>query len=122
MNNTKFNYLYRDASNCKKWGSVIFSGTPYDLEAFETEFKAFLSDGDFFIASQIDVPEVFLSTTGNDGHCFYEFDCFEITYKEPTDEQGRSIEDFFDAVKAANEQGWEVTDHAVPAKSAAPKA
>lgn len=118
MNNTEFNYLYRDASNYKKWGSVIFSGAPDDLEAFETEFRAFLDDGDFFIASQVDVPEVFLYAAGGfalneDDHCFHEFDSFELTDKEPTDEQDRSIMDFFEAVKEANEQSWKVADPSI---------
>lgn len=116
MNNTELNYLYRDGDNYKKWGSVVFSGTPDNLEAFEDEFKACLDDSDYFVASQVGVPEVFLYTAGgfalskNADHCFHEFDSFELTDKEPTDKEDRSIVEFFEAVKAASEQGWKVVD------------
>lgn len=46
MNNIKFNYLYRDGSNYKSWGEVIFLN-PENLAVNEVEVKllnAFLPD------------------------------------------------------------------------------
>ncbi|WP_026441565.1 hypothetical protein [Pseudacidobacterium ailaaui] len=58
MQNTAFEYLYRDSGNNKNWGRVVFAGaiTPDETARF---IKA-LEDGAYFIATQIKVPEVFL--------------------------------------------------------------
>ena len=61
MNKIKFNYLYRDGSNYKSWGDVVFSN-PEQLALNEIESKlvaAFLPDR-LYIASQISIPEKFL--------------------------------------------------------------
>ena len=114
MNNIKFNYLYRDGSNFKSWGEVIFLN-PENLTVNEIEAKllnALLPDKQF-IASQITIPEKFLFAnekfTKYD-HCYHEFDCAEICKENPTDNLKRSINDFLKDVELASKQGWEAFD------------
>ena len=114
MNNIRFNYLYRDGSNYKSRGEVIFSN-PENLTVSEIEEKllqAFLPDKQF-IASQITIPEKFLFTdmrfTRYD-HCYHEFDGVEVCEEDSTDSLGRSVIDFLRDVEAASKQGWRAFD------------
>lgn len=114
MNNIRFNYLYRDGSNYKSWGEVIFSN-PENLIVSKIETKlldAFLED-EQFIASQISIPEKFLFINGKFtkyDHCYHEFDCIEICEENSTDSLTRSITDFLRDVETASEQGWKAFD------------
>ena len=114
MNNIKFNYLYRDGSNFKSWGEVIFSN-PENLTANEIETKllnAFLPDKQF-IASQISIPEKFLFANGKFtkyDHCYHEFDCVEICQENPTDDLERSIANFLKTVESTSKHGWTAFD------------
>jgi hypothetical protein len=108
--NIRFNYLYRDGSNYKSWGEVIFSN-PENLAINEIETKlldAFLPDKQF-IADQVSIPEKFLFASGeftSDDHCYHEFDYVEICKEDSTDPLGRSITDFLRDVESASRQGW----------------
>lgn len=114
MNNIRFNYLYRDGSNFKSWGGVVFSN-PENLNVNQIKaklLKTFLPDKQF-IASQISIPEKFLFTNRNftkSDHCFHEFDCVEICQENPTDDLQRSITDFLKDVELASKQGWKAFD------------
>src|ERR1044071_3091069 len=111
MDNIKFNYLYRDGSNYKAWGVVVFTN-PEQLTLVEIEkrlINAFLSDG-LFIASQVSIPEKFLFLSGKFtkyDHCYHEFDCVETCKEDSTDSVERSISDFLQDVETAAKQGWE---------------
>jgi hypothetical protein len=62
MGNIKFHYLYRDGSNYRKWGEVVFfdaDDLPLGLITKRLQ-KLFLEDG-LFIAHQVRIPEVFLA-------------------------------------------------------------
>jgi hypothetical protein len=114
MNNVKFCYLYRDGSNFKSWGEVLFSNHE-NLSVPEIEEKiihAFLPDK-LFVASQISIPEQFLFAdgkyTGYD-HCYHEFDCLEECTDEPTDSSNRSISEFLQDIEVARKQGWRAFD------------
>jgi hypothetical protein len=114
MNNVKFNYLYRDASNFKKFASVVFSNPSgmNPLAVSKSLEDAFWVDG-LFIADQIRVPEVFLFTKCDisiDDHCFHQFQSIELTLQVPTDTHGRSIGDFVAEVVKEAKRGWEVFD------------
>ena len=110
MNNIKFNYLYRDGSNFKSWGEVVFSN-PENLTVEEIETKllhSFLSDKQF-IASQISIPEKFLFANGDItkyDHCYHEFYCVEICKENPTDDLERSISDFLKSVELTSKYSW----------------
>ena len=114
MVSIKFNYLYRDGSNYKSWGKVVFRN-PEQLMLDEIEAKlisAFLPDK-LFIASQVSIPEKFLFLSGkftNYDHCYHEFDCVEACEENSTDSLGRSITDFLRDVELASKQGWKAFD------------
>ncbi len=114
MDNIRFCYLYRDGSNFKSWGEVLFSN-PETLSVAEIEEKiiqAFLPDK-LFIASQVSIPEKFLFANGKYteyDHCYHEFDCLEICVDEPTDSANRSISEFLQDIEIARKQGWKAFD------------
>ncbi len=114
MKNIRFYYLYRDGSNFKSWGEVLFSN-PENLSVNEIEEKiicAFLPDK-LFVASQISIPEKFLFTNGKYteyDHCYHEFDHLETSADEPTDSLNRSISDFLQDIEVARKQGWKAFD------------
>src|SRR5258708_20408178 len=98
MKNIKFNYLYRDAGNYKKWGNVVFANSDYlNIGAIAEALQgSFLADG-LFVAHQICIPEVFLSAEDGiteDDHCFHEFDTVEVSSEIPNDTHHRSIKEF----------------------------
>jgi hypothetical protein len=114
MDNIKFNYLYRDAGNYKKWAEVVFSNPDrLTLESMTAALRdTFLQDG-LFIAHQVRLPEAFFSTEGDatsDDHCFHEFDVAEITLEAPNDSQSRSISQFIAEVKREARRGWVTFD------------
>lgn len=72
--NIQFNYLYRDGSNYKKFGNVIFSNTTnIPFSDIENYIKSNLIDGEFFIASDWALPELFFEVTNDDDHNWHEF-------------------------------------------------
>jgi hypothetical protein len=114
MDHIKYNYLYRDGSNYKSWGEVVFTN-PEQLTVDEIEIRlidAFLPDN-LFIASQVSIPEKFLFASGKFtkfDHCYHEFDTVEICEENPTDNLNRSITDFLKDVELASQLGWKAFD------------
>lgn len=114
MANIRFNYLYRDGSNYKSWGEVIFLD-PENLTVNEITARlldAFLPDQQF-IADQVSIPEKFLfinEKLTRDDHCFHKFDSVEICEEDATDALERSIDDFLLDVEEAAKQGWKAFD------------
>jgi hypothetical protein len=114
MNNIKFTYLYRDAGNYKKWADVVFSNPDGLSPARITEalLMSFLTDG-LFIAHQIRIPEVFLSSDQGltlDDHCFHEFSGVEVSSNAPNDKYVRSIALFIAEVNHEAKMGWRAFD------------
>lgn len=108
--NIKFNYMYRDASNYKAWGSVIFNNPDGSaLSDINTHLlNSFGMDG-LFIASQIRIPEVFFYLAGDitiDDHCFHEFISVEVTSEAENDKYRRSINEFINEVEYQSNTGW----------------
>jgi hypothetical protein len=85
MPNIKFNYLYRDAANYKKFGFQIFQNT--DLitqENIETLIKTKLIDGEYFYAAQWKLPDLHFNTWDDQtDHVFHEFESVEYTDEPP---------------------------------------
>ncbi len=110
--NTRFIYLYRDGSNYKSWGEVVFAGAPSDDTLGRV--LAALDRSEFFIADQIRVPEKFFENWPryDDDHCWHEFSSLEETKQLPTDEHSRAIADFVDEIEAAAKSAWKVFDPA----------
>ena len=52
-----FEYLYRDASNYKSWGTLILCGsaTAADIQILQEKFES----GIFFIAEQLGIPPLY---------------------------------------------------------------
>jgi hypothetical protein len=99
MPNIKFNYLYRDGSNYKKYGFVIFTNREkVSLSTLETLIKSKLIYDTWFYADEWKIPEIFtmyldfrVDTT------WHEFESIEFT-----DEKANSkikLEDFMQAVR-----------------------
>jgi len=63
MPNIKFNYLYRDGCNYKKYDYVIFSNPDdINLAEFESLIHSKLIDETWFYADEWKLPELFLET------------------------------------------------------------
>ena len=52
-----FDYLYRDASNYKSWGSLLLEGSATETELAQLRTK--LNSEEFFIAEQIGIPALY---------------------------------------------------------------
>lgn len=81
MPNIKFNYLYRDGANYKKFNSIIFENKGYiTLEVLEELIKSKLVYGEWFYAGQWKVPEIFPSTFDfNIDPTWHEFESVEYS-------------------------------------------
>jgi hypothetical protein len=81
MPNIKFNYLYRDACNYKKFNSVIFAN-PQNIEVptVEALISSKLIFCHWFYTDQWQVPDLHFDTWNNDlDHTFHEFENVEYT-------------------------------------------
>ena len=72
-----FDYLYRDASNYKSWGSLLFEGHATETEI--EQLRAQLNCGEFFIAEQVGIPALdaelwqFSDGPTEDDHVWHSF-------------------------------------------------
>ena len=108
--NTRVEYLYRDGSNYKQWGVVVFRGVcdaTLSRRLFET-----LDHGEFFIANQVRLPELFFTDRPlyADDHCWHEMAEVIATSAVPDDPLDRTIEEFVKEVEGASRVGWVVFD------------
>ena len=110
--NTEIVYLYRDASNYKKWNDVIVAG---GMSESDLDFiKKCLMVDNTFIPEQIGLP--LLRPDANiteDDHCFAELCVEEIkrTCEPPTiDVSWRNIMDSFNNVWKT---GWRIEEYAI---------
>lgn len=71
----KFSYCYCDAAGYKKHGDTqILNTSGLRPEEATNELLPFLHDGEFFIARQVIIPEVFLEELPtNADHCWHSF-------------------------------------------------
>ena len=81
MPNIKFNYLYRDAGNYKKYDSVIFANPDnVYLSELETLIRSKLIDHEWFYVDQWKVPDLHFGTWDTElDHTFHEFESIEYT-------------------------------------------
>lgn len=112
MNNIKFKYLYRDAGNYKNYGFRIFKNPDnLPLSEIEKELEAAFLDGLYFIAKQIDLPELFhddYPTT--DDVSFHEYDGSESSTEMLTGSSIQTIKEFVDKVLQESAIGWKLFD------------
>jgi len=84
--NTLLEYLYRDASNYKQFGSVVLQGS-----ISVKDIRPLLIDGEYFIPSQVGLPDLqhkfkeqeFEYPTGDD-HAWHEIVSMRTTRKQAT--------------------------------------
>ena len=110
MANIRFNYLYRDGSNFKKWASVVFSNPDnFSIDEIEDSLRNNCLPDQLFIAHQIRVPQAFLFVEYPltvDDHCFHEFYSVEATSDAADDTFDRSILSFLVEVHTESILGW----------------
>jgi len=108
--NTRVEYLYRDGSNYKQFGAVVFRGE-CDANLARTLFAA-LDRGEFFIADQVRLPELFFTDRPlyADDHCWHEMGEVTTTSAAADDPLGRAIEEFVAELERASTEGWVVFD------------
>jgi len=80
LQNIKINYLYRDASNYKQFGSIVFTNNSgLGLNHVEKILRGRLIDGEYFSALQWGFPELFFHTSTADDHEWHEWWGIEFT-------------------------------------------
>jgi hypothetical protein len=106
--NLKFDYLYRDGANYKNCGSMILTGCPENLSEFQAKLRETMENGEYFIASQVGVPEVFLYigeyNVDDDDHSWHEFSGLTETGEEPTSQT--TPDEFLQKFQKAQTEGW----------------
>lgn len=82
--NTRINYLYRDADNYKQQNSEVIPG--HFSEAQKHAIIESLESGDYFVPSAVGFEEVRFDTFGDADHAFFELNIygFEETDDAPT--------------------------------------
>lgn len=89
--NTRFEYMYRDASNYKQTLNLVFEGELTDAE--REAFFAHLDDGEYFIAEQVGLPNLREDWESHyeDDHIWHEFVEWEPTEAPATSEDVHSF-------------------------------
>jgi hypothetical protein len=109
--NIRFAYMYRDASNYKQHGEVIFSNEKQlPVDEIEQQIRSLLSDGLFFIARQVHVEERFFDVVSHDDHPWHEYVMVEATSDptfDPGHEHKRDIAEFMADLEKAHRVGWD---------------
>lgn len=99
MPSIKFNYLYRDSGNYKKYGFVIFSN-PQNIELSEIDplIRSELIDGEWFYAEDWRVPEIFLETFDfKTDPTWHQFE--NVEYSEASENESEDIAAFIMRIK-----------------------
>ena len=106
--NTTIEYLYRDASNYKKWNRVVIRG---ELSSEQLERIEACLDGDYFVPRSVGLPEHRITDyRTDDDHCWFEWevcDVAELTEELPTiDMSAEELVRRFEQVSHWDETGW----------------
>ena len=86
-----FEYMYRDGSNYKAWGSLLLSGEPTHEDT--NALKECLESGEYFVAEQVGIPPVYKELwelsggPTDDDHALHEF----VAIRTATDEERKSM-------------------------------
>lgn len=113
--NVSFKYLYRDASNYKLHGESVFTNHTFvPIDEIEKQIRSGLSDGEFFIAQQVNIEERFFDVLHDDDHPWHEFNQVEMTTEPAFDPENwnqhrhkRDITEFIAELEKANRAGWD---------------
>ena len=81
--NIKLNYFYRDYSNYKQYGFVVFANpNTLSRQLIEQIISQNLIDGEFFNAEAWGLPSLFFEESTSNDHEWHEF----VSLEETTDE------------------------------------
>ncbi len=113
--NLLFRYLYRDASNYKQYGEVIFTNQTLLLPAeIDKQIRTCLKDGEFFIAREVNLEERFFDALREDDHPWHTFERLDVTILAPFDPENwvrkqhrRDIVEFLADLERAQRAGWD---------------
>ncbi len=109
--NIRFAYMYRDASNYKQHGEVIFSNEKQlPVDEIEKQIHSCLNDSEYFIARQVHLEERFFDALYDDDHPWHEFIRVETTDDptfDPEPEHKRDIAEFLVELENAHRAGWD---------------
>jgi hypothetical protein len=110
----RFKYLYRDASNYKQWGSVIFSNPEHiPIDEIDRLLKSNFEEKCFFIAHQAGLPELFIyddEPISSEDHCYHEYDSVDVIEQVGFAAPTRSISEFMVTVISCKKIGWTAFD------------
>ena len=96
INNIQFNYLYRDGSNYKNYGSIVFGNhNNISIILIENTIRENLIDGEYFYAKKWKLKSLFFEEPNCDDHEFHEFDSVEITSEQSN---AITIEEFINRI------------------------
>lgn len=101
----QFNYLYRDAGNFKQFGSVAFDNKEcVPTEVLEEQFRKMLIDGQYFVAANIGVPNLWVyAYDAVLDHEWHEFEGLEAANFSRKDEDLRDISTLLDKLRRQQE-------------------
>lgn len=101
--NVRFEYLYRDAGNNKKWGEIIFSNTKdLDIKSIKEIIGSYFIDELYFDANDIRVAELhFEAYDSSLDHDWHEFKDCTATDNSINDIYNRDISEFIDEIQAS---------------------
>jgi hypothetical protein len=109
----RFNYLYRDGGNYKRWGLLDFPNPErLSLEAINQRLVRCCEMGCLFIAHQVGVRELFLFNDGSimsADHCYHEYDSVEEV-EGALNLQERTIAAFLRGFEQGAQEGWKAFD------------
>lgn len=106
MKNTKINYLYRDAWNYKQLNTVIINGE-ITKEQIET-IISYLNEGEYFIPSQVGLPEKRFDKISVSDHCWFELEADDFIITEESVTIDMTVEKLVMAFKQVNHK-WNDT-------------
>jgi hypothetical protein len=99
MRNIKFNYLYRDGGNYKKFNSIVFDNPQnIELSKLENQIHSKLIFQHWFYADQWQLPDLHFDTWDNElDHTFHEFESVE--YTDEAADSGMDIASFMNILQ-----------------------
>lgn len=102
MPNIKFNYLYRDSGNYKKFNAVIFANpTGIDLSILESLIKSKLIYETWFYAKEWKLPEIFTDIIDfRVNPTWHEFESVE--YTDGAADVSFNLIEFMELIKKSN--------------------
>lgn len=117
MNNIRINYRYRDGANYSHCSHLVLAGgNGVDLVALSERLHAACMVDGQFVASQVQVPEVFpwlkpdAALDETIDHCYHELNEVEATHEAPSDP--RTLSGFIAAFEQIGRDGWKAFDPA----------